>query len=139
MSNWTNEEGVTYYKKFTKYSKFKVDVKSVLRIGSAHNKRGHADLKNRSKFRIFRTFSELKLWFIFVYEHVTNQNSDRFSVSIIFYKFRRSKCIRNQSVCLHYGLDIHFNLLCSVLNKIKKRAKCLSEPAVFSGCRRNFM
>ncbi len=24
---------------------FKVDVKSVLRIGSAHNKRGHADLK----------------------------------------------------------------------------------------------
>ncbi len=26
-------------------STFKVDVKSVLRIGSAHNKRGHADLK----------------------------------------------------------------------------------------------
>ncbi len=26
--------------------KIKVNVKSVLRIGSAHNKRGHADLKN---------------------------------------------------------------------------------------------
>ena len=27
------------------FSMFKVDVKSVLLIGSAHNKRGHADLK----------------------------------------------------------------------------------------------
>ncbi len=39
-----------------------------------------------SKFRIFRTFSELKLWFIFIYEHIANQNSVRSSVSIIFYK-----------------------------------------------------
>ncbi len=33
----------------------------------------------------------------------------RFSVSIIFYKFRSSKCI--QSVCLIYGLDFHFKYL----------------------------
>ncbi len=51
--------------------------------------------------------SELKLWFIFIYGHIANQNSVRFSVSIIFYKFRSSKC--KESVCLHYGLDIHFN------------------------------
>ncbi len=43
----------------------KVDVKSVLRIGSAHNKRGPSG----HSIRIFRTFSELKLWFIFIYEH----------------------------------------------------------------------
>ncbi len=47
---------------------------------------------NIVEFRIFRTFSELKLWFIFIYEHMANQNSVRFPVSIIFYKFRSSKC-----------------------------------------------
>ena len=56
------------------------------------------------KFRIFRTFSELKLWFIFMYEHIANHNNVRFSVSII--KISQLKC--RQSVCLHYGLDIHF-------------------------------
>ena len=79
-----------------------MDVKSVLRIGSARNKRGHScRCKNL-------TFSELKLWFIFIYEHIANQNSVRFSVRIIFYKFRSSKC--KKSVCLHYRLDIHFKL-----------------------------
>ena len=38
--------------------KVKVDVKSVLRIGSAHNKRGHADLKN-VEIPHFSDFSEL--------------------------------------------------------------------------------
>ena len=66
-------------------------------------------IETLSKFRIFRTCSELKLWFIFIYEHIANQNSVRFSVSIIFYKFRSSKC--KQSVCLHYGLDFHFRLV----------------------------
>ena len=37
------------------YLTVKDDVKSVLRMGSAHNKGGHADIK-LSKFRIFRTF-----------------------------------------------------------------------------------
>ncbi len=86
-----------------------MDVKSVLRIGFAHNKRGHADLKV-VEIPHFSDFSELKLWFIFIYaQHIANQNSVRFSVSIISYKCRRSKC--KQSVCLHYELDIHFKLI----------------------------
>ncbi len=82
-----------------------MEVKSVLRIGSAHNKRGSPDLKIVG-FPHFSDFSELKLWFIFIYEHIANQNSVRFSVSVTFYKFRSSKC--KQSVCLHYGLDFYF-------------------------------
>jgi hypothetical protein len=53
------------------------------------------------------------LWFIFIYEHIANQNSVRFSVSIIFYKICSSKC--KQSICLHYGLDFHFNLYTCIL------------------------
>ena len=74
---------------------------------SAHNKERPSDL-NIAKFRIFRTFSELKLWFIFIYENIANQNSvSFFSVTIIFYKFRGWKCKR--SVCLRYVclLDFH--------------------------------
>ncbi len=92
----------------------KVEVKSVLLITRFASvllitKQGPvaecSDL-NIVEFCIFRTFSELKLWFIFIYEHIANQNSVRFPVSIIFYKFRSSKC--TQSVCLHNGLDFHF-------------------------------
>ncbi len=82
----------------------KVEVRSVLRIGCAHNK-GGPQIYTWSKFRIFRTFSEFKLWF---HEHIANQNSVRFSVSVIFYKFRSSKC--KQTVCLNYGHDFHFNI-----------------------------
>ena len=66
---------------------YKLDVKSVLRIGSqcsAHNKREHPDLKTVEIPHFFGR-SELKLWFIFIYEHITNQNSGRFSVSIIYF------------------------------------------------------
>ena len=89
----------------------KVEVKSVLLISQFASvllitKQGSlaecSDL-NIVEFRIFRTFSELKLWFIFIYEHRANQNSVRFSVSIIFHKFRSSKC--TQSVCLHHRLS----------------------------------
>ena len=92
----------------------KVEVKSVLLISRFASvllitKQGPlaecSDL-NIVEFRIFRTCSELKLWFIFIYEHIANKNSVRFSFSIIFYKFRSSKC--TQSVCLHNGPDFHF-------------------------------
>ena len=64
-------------------------------------------------FRIFRTFSELKLWFIFIYEHIANQNSVRFSVSIIFYKFRSSKW--KQSAGLFTLRTWHPLILCRLL------------------------
>ena len=70
-----------------------LNLKSVLRIGSAHNKRGPSDLKIVEILH----FSKLKLWFIFIYEHIANQNSVRFSVSIIFYKFRSSKINVNKT------------------------------------------
>ena len=81
-----------------------IKVKSVLHIGSAHNKGRPSDLNIVE----IPHFSELKLWFIFVYENVENLNSVRFSFStgIIFYKFCGSKC--KQGVCLHYRLDFHF-------------------------------
>ena len=88
--------------------KLKVEVKPFLRIGSAHNKGRPSDL-NIVESPHFFTFSELKPWFIvMIYEHIANQNSVRFSVSIIFYIIRSPKC--KQSVCLPYGLDFHFNL-----------------------------
>ena len=65
---------------------------------------GHSDLKivEIARFLNSGLFSELKLWFILIHDHIAKQSSVRFSVSIIFYKFRSSKC--KQSVCLHYGL-----------------------------------
>ena len=71
----------------------KVEVKSVLLISRFASvllitKQGPlaecSDL-NIVEFRIFRTFSELKLWFIFIYEHIANQNSVRFPVSINYF------------------------------------------------------
>ncbi len=54
-------------------------------------------------------FSELRLCFIVIYEHTADQDSVTFSVSIIFYKFRLSKC--KESVCLHYSPDLTSNLI----------------------------
>ena len=77
-------------------------VKSVLRIGSAHNKRRLLDI-NIAKFRIFWTVSDLKLSF-YSFTNITNQNSVRYSVSISYFtKYSSSRC--KQSVCLHYELD----------------------------------
>ncbi len=45
--------------------------------------------KNALRFKHcpgFRTLSELKRWLIFIYEHIANQNSVKFSVSDILYK-----------------------------------------------------
>ena len=46
----------------------KDDVKSVLRIGSAHNKGGPADI-NIARRLHFSNFFDIKLWFIFIYEY----------------------------------------------------------------------
>ncbi len=43
-------------------------VKSVLRIGSAHNKGGLADI-NIAQISHLSNFSDIKLWFILIYEH----------------------------------------------------------------------
>ena len=46
----------------------KDDVKSILRISSAHNKQGPADI-NIAQISHLSNFSDIKLWFIFIYEH----------------------------------------------------------------------
>ena len=51
-----------------KVSFIKDGVKYVLRIGSAHNKGSPADI-NIAQIRHLSNFSEIKLWFIFIYEH----------------------------------------------------------------------
>ena len=43
-------------------------VKSILRIGSAHNKGGPADI-NIAQVSHLSNFSDIKFWFIFIYEH----------------------------------------------------------------------
>ena len=50
-------------------------VKSVLRIGSAHNKGGPADL-NIAQISHLSNFSVIKLWFIFIYEHSKPEKID---------------------------------------------------------------
>ncbi len=52
----------------TIYKIFKDAVKSVLRIGSAHNKRGPADI-NIAQISHLSNFPDIKLWFILIYEH----------------------------------------------------------------------
>ncbi len=47
---------------------FKDDVKSVLRIGFAHNKGGPADI-NIAQISHLSNFSDIKLWFRSIYEH----------------------------------------------------------------------
>ncbi len=46
----------------------KDDVKSFLRIGSAHNKGGPADI-NIAQISHLSNYSDIKLWFIFIYEN----------------------------------------------------------------------
>ena len=54
---------------------FKDAVKSVLRIGSAHNKGGPADI-NIAQISHLSNFSAIKLWFIFIYEHSKPEKID---------------------------------------------------------------
>ena len=74
-----------------------MEVKSVLRIGSARNKRGPSDLNIVE----IPNFLDLKLWFIFTYEHIVNQNSVRFSVSIII-----------KPLCKKIGYGVHSKFGC---------------------------
>ncbi len=53
----------------------KDDVKSVLRIGSAHNKGGPADI-NIAKISHLSSFSDIKVWFILIYEHSKPEQVD---------------------------------------------------------------
>ena len=76
-------------------------IKSVLRIGSAHNKGGPADI-NIAQISHLLNFSDLKFWFIFIYEHSKPEKIDIQLWYIIFYKISSSKY--KQRVCLHYGL-----------------------------------
>ena len=48
--------------------KFKGEVKSVLCIGSAHNKGGPADI-NIAQISHLSNFSDIKRWFVLIYEH----------------------------------------------------------------------
>ncbi len=50
-------------------------VKSVLRIGSAHNKGGPADI-NIAQISHLSNFSVNKLWFIFIYKHSKPEKTD---------------------------------------------------------------
>ena len=59
---------------------------SLLRIGSAHNKQEPPDVLQ--KFRIF----ELKLWFIFLYEHRKQDQCKIFSLYIIFSHIYSETC-----------------------------------------------
>ena len=54
---------------------FKDAVKSVLRIGSAHNKGGPADI-NIAQISHFFNSSVIKLWFIFIYERSKPEKID---------------------------------------------------------------
>ena len=84
----------------------KVEVKSVLRIGSAHNNVRTSNL-NIAQISNVSNFSEHKLYFIF--RSIANQNGVRYSDSTSYFKkYSSSKC--KQTVCLHYGLDFHFNI-----------------------------
>ena len=58
----------------------KDDVKSVLRIGSAHNNGGLADI-NIAQISHLSNFSVIKFWFIFIYEH-SKPEKDRYSVIV---------------------------------------------------------
>ena len=63
-----------------------MELKSILRIDFAHNKGGGGGREdsylNIVEFPNFSDFSESKVWFVFIYKHIANQNGVRFSVSI---------------------------------------------------------
>ena len=62
-------------RKINKTLIFKDAVKSVQRIGSAHNKGGPADI-NIAQISHLSNFSVIKLWFIFIYEHTKPEKID---------------------------------------------------------------
>ncbi len=54
------------------------------------------------------TFSELKLWFTLIYEHIANQNGVRFSVVSYFTKF----AVENVHKAFVYITDLTCTLTC---------------------------
>jgi hypothetical protein len=79
-----------------------VEVKSVLRIGSAHN---NVRMWTLPKFRMFRIFLNINS-ISYSFRSIANQNGVRYSDSTSYFKkYSSSKC--KQTVCLHYGLDFH--------------------------------
>ena len=60
---------------YLKKANVKDAVKSVLRIGSAHNKGGPADI-NIAQISHLSNFSVIQLWFIFIYEHSKPEKID---------------------------------------------------------------
>ena len=71
-----------------------------------------------SNFRIFRTFSELKLWFIFIYEHIANQNSDRLIFQLVSYF--TNFAVQNVNKAFVYITDLTSTLNFAIILKILK-------------------
>jgi hypothetical protein len=86
----------------------KVEVKSILRIDSAHNNVRTLSCKHCPNFdRMFRIFLNINS-ISYSFRSIANQNGVRYSDSTSYFrKYSSSKC--NQTICLHYGLDFHFN------------------------------
>ena len=75
---------------------FKDAVKSVLRIGSAHNKGGPADINiaqisHLSNFSVIKLIIWFKLWFIFIYEHSKPEKVDNSVVVNYILQIRQFK------------------------------------------------
>jgi hypothetical protein len=87
---------------FVYMTSVKVEVKSVLRIGSAHNnvRTSNVNVAQISNFRIFLNINSIS----YSFRSIANQNGVRYSDSTSYFKkYSSSKC--KQTVCLHYGLD----------------------------------
>ena len=67
----------------------------------AQNKRGPSDL-NIVEICIFRTFSELKLWFIFTYEHIQTRTVLDFQLVSYFTNF----AVQNANKAFVYITDL---------------------------------
>jgi hypothetical protein len=79
-----------------------VEVKSVLRIGSAHNNVRTSIMWTLPKFRMFPIFLNINS-ISYSFRSIANQNGVRYSDSTSYFKkYSSSKCKR--TVCLHYGL-----------------------------------
>ena len=81
---------VKKYKTMDTPKTIKDDVKYVLCIGSAHDKGGPTDINIAQKSHL-SNFSDLKLWFIFVYEHSNLTRTDRYSVIVRYCKHVNNK------------------------------------------------
>ena len=65
-------------------------------------------MKKWPKFRMFRIFMNINS-ISYSFRSIANQNGVRYSDSTSYFKkYSSSKC--KQTVCLHYGLDFHFNV-----------------------------